>query len=66
MHGPLARCNQARNRIERIISHLDWLPTLLAAAGEPGIKEKLLKGHQVGKKSFRCISTAILSAALQG
>ena len=36
-----------------IVSHLDWLPTLLAAAGEPNIKEKLLKGHQVGKKNFK-------------
>jgi arylsulfatase A-like enzyme len=36
-----------------IISHLDWLPTLLAAAGEPGAKEKLHKGHQVGKKTFK-------------
>ncbi len=36
-----------------IISHMDWLPTLLAAAGETGIKEKLLKGHQAGKKTFK-------------
>lgn len=36
-----------------IISHLDWLPTLLAAAGEPDIKEKLLKGHRAGKKTFK-------------
>ncbi len=36
-----------------IVSHLDWLPTLLAAAGEPDIKEKLLKGHQVGSKTFK-------------
>jgi arylsulfatase len=36
-----------------IISHLDWLPTLLAAAGEPNIKEKLLKGHVVGDKTFK-------------
>lgn len=36
-----------------IISHLDWLPTLLAAAGEPNIKEKLLKGHVVGEKTFK-------------
>ncbi len=36
-----------------IISHLDWLPTLLAAAGESGIKEKLLAGHQAGKKIFK-------------
>ena len=36
-----------------IISHMDWLPTLLAAAGETDIKEKLLKGHQAGKKTFK-------------
>jgi arylsulfatase len=35
------------------ISHMDWLPTLLAAAGEPEIKEKLLKGHQAGAKTFK-------------
>src|SRR5260221_6432782 len=29
-----------------IISHLDWLPTLVAAAGESDGYEKLLKGHQ--------------------
>jgi len=28
-----------------IISHLDWMPTLLAAAGVPDIKEQLLKGY---------------------
>ncbi|WP_424357639.1 arylsulfatase [Methanocella sp. MCL-LM] len=36
-----------------IVSHLDWLPTLLAAAGEPDIKKKLLKGHKAGKKTFK-------------
>jgi arylsulfatase A-like enzyme len=36
-----------------IFSGLDWLPTLLAAAGDPDIKEKLLKGHQAGSKTFR-------------
>ena len=36
-----------------IVSHQDWLPTLLAAAGEPEIKEKLLEGHQAGSKTFR-------------
>jgi arylsulfatase len=35
-----------------IISHLDMLPTLLAAAGEPKIAEKLHKGHQAGDKTF--------------
>ncbi|HLV67540.1 MAG TPA: arylsulfatase, partial [Polyangiaceae bacterium] len=36
-----------------IISHHDWLPTFLAAAGEPQIKEKLLGGHTVGEKTFK-------------
>jgi arylsulfatase A-like enzyme len=27
-----------------IVHHMDWLPTFLAAAGEPGIKEKLKQG----------------------
>jgi arylsulfatase A-like enzyme len=29
-----------------IVSHLDWTPTLLAAAGVPDIKEQLLKGYK--------------------
>ncbi len=36
-----------------IVSHLDWLPTLLAAAGEPEITKKLLEGHKVGNKTFK-------------
>src|SRR5262244_557810 len=36
-----------------IVSGLDWMPTLLAAAGEPDIKEKLLRGHDAGGKTFR-------------
>ena len=36
-----------------IVSHLDWLPTFLAAAGEPDMKEKLLQGHTVGETEFR-------------
>jgi len=31
----------------------DWLPTLLAAAGDPNIKSELLKGHKAGKKTFK-------------
>ncbi len=39
-----------------IVSHQDWLPTLLGAAGESDIKAKLLKGHKAGEKTFRvCI-----------
>jgi len=36
-----------------IVSLIDFLPTLLAAAGEPEIKEKLLQGHQAGGKTFK-------------
>jgi arylsulfatase len=36
-----------------IFAHEDMLPTLVAAAGEPNIKEKLLKGTTVGGKTFK-------------
>jgi arylsulfatase len=34
-------------------SHEDWVTTLMAAVGEPDIKEKLLKGHKIGDKTFK-------------
>jgi arylsulfatase A-like enzyme len=39
--------------INDMISNQDWMPTLLAAAGEPDIKGRLLKGHKVGSKTFK-------------
>jgi arylsulfatase len=39
--------------INDIFSQEDWMPTLLAAAGEPNMKEKLLKGYQANGKSFK-------------
>jgi len=39
--------------VNQIFASEDWLPTLLAAAGEPDVKEKLLKGYKVGNKTFR-------------
>ena len=36
-----------------IIQHHDWLPTFLAAAGEPDIVEKLKAGHGVGDMTFK-------------
>ena len=36
-----------------IMSHLDWAPTLLSAAGVPDMKQKLLAGHRVGAKDFK-------------
>jgi arylsulfatase A-like enzyme len=36
-----------------IFSHTDMLPTLLAAAGEPDIVDKLKRGHKAGNKTFK-------------
>jgi arylsulfatase len=36
-----------------IFSHEDMMPTLLAAAGVPDVKEKLLKGYQANGKNFK-------------
>jgi arylsulfatase len=36
-----------------IVQHHDWLPTFLAAAGEPGIAEKLKAGHAAGDRTYR-------------
>ena len=36
-----------------IMSQLDWVPTLLAAAGEPDVKEKLLNGHEANGRTFK-------------
>jgi arylsulfatase A-like enzyme len=38
--------------INDIFHHSDWLPTFVTAAGEPGIKEKLLDGHKVNGKKY--------------
>jgi arylsulfatase len=37
----------------QVMSHLDWMPTLAAAAGDPNLKQDLLKGRQVGNKKSR-------------
>jgi arylsulfatase len=39
--------------INEIFAGEDWLPTLLAAAGVPGVKQKLLSGHKAGAASFK-------------
>lgn len=36
-----------------IVQHHDWLPTLLAAAGDPDVVEKLKKGHQAGDTTYK-------------
>lgn len=35
------------------MSHEDWLPTFLAAAGDPDTKQKLLRGMPAGDKTFK-------------
>jgi arylsulfatase len=44
---------KAGSVLNGIVSHIDMLPTLLAAAGEPAIKEKLLAGYTVGDKTYK-------------
>jgi arylsulfatase len=36
-----------------IVAHHDWLPTLLAIAGDPDVKDKLLRGSQVGEMNYK-------------
>jgi arylsulfatase A-like enzyme len=36
-----------------IVSHIDMLPTFLAAAGDADVTAKLLKGYKVGDKTFK-------------
>src|SRR5262245_7862905 len=36
-----------------IVTHQDMLPTLLAAAGEPNVKERLLNGYKAGSKTYK-------------
>jgi arylsulfatase A-like enzyme len=36
-----------------LFSGLDWFPTLLAAAGDTGVKDRLLKGWEAGGSTFK-------------
>ena len=36
-----------------MVAHLDWLPTLLAVAGDTQVTEKLLKGYKVGNMTYK-------------
>jgi arylsulfatase A-like enzyme len=44
---------KAGSVLNGICSHQDMLPTLLAAAGDPDINQKLLNGYQAGGKTFK-------------
>jgi arylsulfatase len=39
--------------INAIFAQEDWLPTLVAAAGEPSIKDELLKGYPAGEMTYK-------------
>jgi len=41
------------SEVNAIVSHEDWLPTLVSAAGDPQVKEKLLTGLKAGEKNFK-------------
>jgi arylsulfatase len=36
-----------------IVAHHDWLPTLLAVAGDPQVTENLLKGYKAGGMTYK-------------
>ncbi len=36
-----------------VMAHLDWVPTLMAAVGDDGIKKKLRKGHTLGEQTYK-------------
>ena len=36
-----------------IVSGMDWLPTFLAAAGQPDVKDQLLTGYQAGDQTYK-------------
>jgi arylsulfatase len=37
----------------QLVSHLDWLPTILAMVGDTEITQKLLSGHKVGDMTYK-------------
>jgi arylsulfatase len=39
--------------VNDIMSNEDWLPTFVAAAGDPDLKTKLMKGTKVGDRTFK-------------
>jgi arylsulfatase len=43
---------KAGSVLNGIVCHQDMLPTLVAAAGEPDINQKLLNGYKAGDKTF--------------
>ncbi|GAD79941.1 arylsulfatase [Vibrio ezurae] len=44
---------EAGTRYNDMMAHQDWLPTIMAAAGVPDVKEKLAKGYTANGKEWR-------------
>jgi arylsulfatase A-like enzyme len=44
---------EAGTVLNGIVSMQDWLPTFLAAAGEPDINKKLHSSHKAGERTFK-------------
>jgi arylsulfatase A-like enzyme len=44
---------KAGSKFNNMMSHEDWMPTILAATGEPNIVEKLKNGHKANGNKFR-------------
>ncbi|OBT13255.1 arylsulfatase [Vibrio sp. UCD-FRSSP16_10] len=40
-------------KVNEMMAHQDWLPTIMAAAGVPDVKEKLAKGYNANGKEWR-------------
>ena len=53
---------QPRTEINDIFSAEDWVPTLVAAAGDPDIKDKLCRATTQAARPSRCTLTATTSA----
>jgi arylsulfatase A-like enzyme len=50
-----------------IFSHMDMIPTIMAAVGVPDVKGQLMKGMKVGKKNFKVhLDGYDITAALAG
>jgi len=43
----------AGTTLNGIVSHEDWLPTFAAAAGDPDVKERLLKGTTINGRNYK-------------
>ena len=44
---------EAGSVTNEIVHHMDWMPTLLAIAGEPNVKRKLLRGYRAQGKTYK-------------